>query len=133
MDLRRLKIVPLFQGLAKKDLEQLSRWADEVEVREGEALARQGTFAHEFFIIEEGTADVTRDGGYVATLGPGDFFGEIGLIESARRTATVVATSPMRLIVMTGWDFKAMQDTMPHVAHEIQKSVEERLRRTPGA
>lgn len=133
MDLRRLKIVPLFQGLAKKDLEQLSRWADEVEVREGEALARQGTFAHEFFIIEEGTADVTRDGGYVATLGPGDFFGEIGLIESARRTATVVATSPMRLIVMTGWDFKAMQDTMPHVAHEIQKSIEERLRRTPGA
>ena len=133
MDLRRLKIVPLFQGLAKKDLEQLSRWADEVEVREGEALARQGTFAHEFFIIEEGTADVTRDGGYVATLGPGDFFGEIGLIESERRTATVVATSPMRLIVMTGWDFKAMQDTMPHVAHEIQKSIEERLRRTPGA
>ena len=133
MDLRRLKIVPLFQGLAKKDLEQLSRWADEVEVREGEALARQGTFAHEFFIIEEGTADVTRDAGYVATLGPGDFFGEIGLIESARRTATVVATSPMRLIVMTGWDFKAMQDTMPHVAHEIQKSIEERLRRTPGA
>ncbi len=133
MDVRRLKVVPLFQGLGKKDLEQLGRWADEVEVREGEALAQQGTFAHEFFIIEEGTADVTRDGGHVATLGPGDFFGEIGLVEAERRTATVVATSSMRLIVMTGWDFKAMQDTMPHVAHEIQKSIEERLRRTPGA
>ena len=129
MDPKRLKDVSLFQGLAKKDLKHLGRWTDEVEIPEGKSLAEQGTFAYEFFVIEDGTADVIQDGRRIRTLGSGDFFGEIGLLESERRTASVVATSVMRLIVMTGRDFSAMRSEMPHIAEEIQRKIEERLAR----
>jgi cAMP-dependent protein kinase regulator len=133
MDPKRLKDVPLFQGLSKKDLQQLGRWADEVDIREGQHLAEQGTFAYEFFVIEDGTADVLQDGEHITALGPGDFFGEIGLLEAERRTATVVATTSMRLIVMTSRDFSAMKSDMPRVADQIQKKIEERLARDRGA
>lgn len=129
MDPKRLKDVSLFQGLSRKDLQHLGRWTDEVDIPEGKRLAEQGTFAYEFFVIEDGSADVIQDGERITTLGAGDFFGEIGLLESEHRTATVVATSPMRLIVMTGRDFSAMRSEMPHVAEEIQKKIEERLAR----
>jgi CRP-like cAMP-binding protein len=129
MDPKRLKDVFLFQGLSKKDLQHLGRWTDEVDIPEGKRLAEQGTFAYEFFVIEEGTADVIQDEERIQTLGPGDFFGEIGLLESARRTASVVATSPMRLIVMTGRDFKSMQSEMPRIAEEVQAKIDERLAR----
>ncbi|MGH2756434.1 MAG: cyclic nucleotide-binding domain-containing protein [Actinomycetota bacterium] len=132
MDPKRLHDVSLFQGLAKKDLEHLGRWTDEVDISEGKRLAEQGTFAYEFFVIEDGTADVIQDGKTITTMGPGDFFGEIGLLEKERRTASVVATSPMRLIVMTGRDFSAMREEMPHVAKEIQDKIEERLGRESG-
>jgi CRP-like cAMP-binding protein len=132
MDPKRLKDVSLFQGLGKKDLQHLGRWTDEVDIAEGKGLAEQGTFAYEFFVIEDGTADVIQDGKRIRTLGSGDFFGEIGLLESERRTASVVATSAMRLIVMTGRDFSAMRSKMPHIAEEIQKRIEERLARDRG-
>jgi CRP/FNR family transcriptional regulator, cyclic AMP receptor protein len=132
MDQKRLKDVSLFQGLAKKDLQHLGRWTDEVDIPEGKSLAEQGSFAYEFLVIEDGTADVIQDGKRIRTLGPGDFFGEIGLLESERRTASVVATSPMRLIVMTGRDFSAMRSEMPHIAEEINEKIEERLARDRG-
>jgi CRP/FNR family transcriptional regulator, cyclic AMP receptor protein len=132
MDPKRLKDVSLFQGLAKKDLQHLARWTDEVDIPEGKSLAEQGSFAYEFLVIEDGTADVIQDGKRIRTLGPGDFFGEIGLLESERRTASVVATSPMRLIVMTGRDFSAMRSEMPHIAEEINEKIEERLARDRG-
>jgi CRP/FNR family transcriptional regulator, cyclic AMP receptor protein len=132
MDPKRLTDVSLFQGLAKKDLQHLGRWTDEVDIPEGKSLAEQGTFAYEFFVIEDGTADVIQDGKRIRTIGPGDFFGEIGLLESQRRTASVVATSAMRLIVMTSRDFSAMRSEMPHIAEEIQKKIEERLARDRG-
>lgn len=127
MDPKRLKSVPLFEGLAKKDLAQLGRWTDEVDIPAGKHLAEQGQFAYEFFVIESGTADVTQDGRHIATLGPGDFFGEIGLIRSIRRTATVIANSPMTLIVMARREFNAMESDLPHVADEIKAKLEERL------
>jgi CRP/FNR family cyclic AMP-dependent transcriptional regulator len=132
MDPKRLRSVPLFEGLAKKDLRELGRWTDEIDIPEGKHLARQGQFAYEFFVIEDGTADVTQDEKHIATLGPGDFFGEIGLIKSIRRTASVIATSPMRLIVMARREFNAMEENIPHVAEEIRKKLEERLAAGPG-
>jgi CRP/FNR family cyclic AMP-dependent transcriptional regulator len=127
MDPKRLQSVPLFRGLSRRDLQQLGRWADEVDVPAGKQLTKQGDFAYEFFVIEEGTADVARDGQHIATLGPGDFFGEIGMMESSRRTASVVATSPMRLIVMASREFNSMEGGMPRVAQELKQKLEERM------
>src|SRR6059058_2858928 len=98
MDAKQLEGVGFFSGLS---------------VGAGEKLATEGEFAHEFFVIAEGSADVTHDGRTIAELGPGDFFGEIGLLETERRTANVVATTAMRVIVMFGREFKQMEREMP--------------------
>jgi CRP-like cAMP-binding protein len=129
MDPSRLKALPLFKDLSKEELKDVARHADEVDVDEGKHLIDQGRSAYEFFAIEEGTAVVTREGGHVADLGPGDFFGEIGLMEPDReRTASVVATSPMQVIVMTGPDFRRVSREMPHVAAQIQEAIHHRRR-----
>jgi CRP-like cAMP-binding protein len=131
MDAKRLKAIPLFEHLPKADLERLARWTDEVEVPAGARLTRQEGFAHEFAIIEDGAAAVYRDGEKINDLGPGDFFGEIGLLdESARRTADVVASTAMRLIVMFGRDFRQMEREMPAVAEQVRTAMEERLTRS---
>ena len=127
MQLDQLKAVRLFSSLSKKELEQLSQWTDQISVDKGYELATEGSFAHEFFVIEEGTADVLKDGERIAELGPGDFFGEIGLIETAPRTATVVATQPMQLIVMFQREFKQMEQAMPAVADRIRSAIRARL------
>ena len=127
MDEKRLKGVPLFESLGKRERKVLAQRADEVDVPEGKHLAREGTFAYEFFVIEAGTAEVIQDGRRIRELGAGDFFGEIGLLESERRTASVIATSPMRLIVLTGPNFRAMQREAPDVAEQVRRTIEERL------
>lgn len=127
MDPKRLQSVALFQGLSKKELQRLSRTIDEVDLPEGRELAKEGTFAYEFFVIEEGTASVSREGEKVRDLGPGDFFGEIGLLEAERRTASVTTTSPMRAIVMTGHDFRAMEREQPEIAAKVREAIEQRL------
>lgn len=127
MNLDQLKAVRLFSSLSKKELEKLAQWTDQISVGEGHLLARQGEFAHEFFVIEDGTADVLQDGERIAELGPGDFFGEIGLIETERRTADVVATQPMQLIVMFQREFKQMEKEMPAVADRIRSAIRARL------
>jgi CRP-like cAMP-binding protein len=127
MDADRLKAIPLFQGLSKHQREQVSTWADEVDLEPGRHLVEQGEFAHEFFVIEEGAAEVTVDGDPVDSLGPGDFFGEIALLETERRTASVVATSPLRCIVMHSRAFSSMEQTMPEVAERIREEMRRRL------
>jgi CRP/FNR family cyclic AMP-dependent transcriptional regulator len=127
MKLDQLRAVRLFSSLSKKELERLSQWTDQISVKEGHELAREGEFAHEFFVIEEGTADVLKDGERIAELGPGDFFGEIGLIETERRTASVVATTPMELIVMFQREFKQMEQEMPAVADRVRAAIRARL------
>jgi CRP/FNR family cyclic AMP-dependent transcriptional regulator len=127
MEAKRLEGVGFFSGLSKKELAKLAQWTDEVAVSAGQVLASEGTFAHEFFVIEEGSADVMQDGDRVADLGPGEFFGEIGLLEKERRTATVVATSPMQLIVMFQREFKQMEREMPGVADRIRSAIRARL------
>lgn len=129
MDPNRLKDVPLFEGLSKKERQQVSQWTDEIDVPEGKHLADQGDFAHEFFVIEQGTAEVKQDGKTIHSLGPGDFFGEIALVETQRRTASVVATSPMTLIVMSSRAFSTMQSDLPEAAAQVRSKLEERLSR----
>jgi CRP-like cAMP-binding protein len=127
MEAKRLEAVGLFSSLSKKDLERLAQWTDEVSVKEGEELATEGQFAHEFFMIEDGTAEVLQGGAQIAELGPGDFFGEIGLLETERRTATVVAATPMRVIVMFQREFKHMEQEMPAVADRVRSAIRARL------
>jgi cAMP-dependent protein kinase regulator len=127
MDVSRLQAVGVFSGLSKKELERLATWTDEISVREGENLVTEGRFAHEFFVIEDGSAEVLKDGERIAELGPGDFFGEIGLLETDRRTATVRATTPMDVIVMFGRDFKQMEHEMPTVADRVRAAIRARL------
>ena len=122
----RLKSVPFFSMLSKKELDVVSRQADEVDVPVGKVLAEQGTFGDQFFVIEDGTAEVTRDGQRVAELGPGDFFGEMALLDADRRNATVTATTPMTLIVMSRASFRAIDSTMPRVHETVARAIEQR-------
>jgi CRP-like cAMP-binding protein len=127
MDAKDLEGVGLFSNLSKKELEQLARWTDQVSVPEGHELATEGRFAHEFFLIEDGAAAVIQNGERIAELGPGDFFGEIGLLETERRTASVVASTPMTVIVMFQREFKSMEQEMPAVADRIRSAIRARL------
>jgi CRP/FNR family transcriptional regulator, cyclic AMP receptor protein len=127
MDPSRLAGVAIFSDLTKGELERVARWTDEVSVPEGYELAREGQFAHEFFIIEDGSAAVVSNGDRIAELGAGDFFGEIGLLETERRTATVVATTPMELIVMFEREFRQMEREMPSVATRVRSAIRARL------
>jgi CRP/FNR family transcriptional regulator, cyclic AMP receptor protein len=126
VDPKDLKSVPLFASLTDAELRLVAQQADEVDVREGKQLITEGRFAYEFFAIQEGTVEVARDGVAIRTLGPGDFFGELGLTVSDRRTATVVATSPMRLIVLTAAQFHAIEGQMPSIADKIRAAIRER-------
>ena len=128
MDERKVSEIDLFAGLSRSERRQLAASADQVEVEEGRQLVREGEFAYEFFVIDEGSAEVLRDGEHVADLGPGDFLGEMGIMGQTRRNASVVARSPMSLIVMTEQSFRGMTRSMPAVAARIQKTVQERSR-----
>jgi CRP/FNR family cyclic AMP-dependent transcriptional regulator len=130
MNAARLREIPLFSGLSDRQREQVARWADEVDIKAGKHLVDQGRFAYEFFVIEEGTAEVTHDGDHLTDLGPGDFFGEIGILGDEPRTATVVAISDMTLIVMTDRDFREMTRSMPDVAETIRRTMETRMKRS---
>jgi CRP-like cAMP-binding protein len=127
MQTAQLAKVEFFSDLSKRELEQLAQWTDQVSVAQGRELVREGEFAHEFFLIEDGIADVLHDGKTIATLGPGDFFGEIGLLETERRTASVVAASDMQLIVMFQREFKQMEREMPNVAERVRSAIRARL------
>jgi CRP-like cAMP-binding protein len=133
MDEHRLKAVPLFASLGRRDLRRVAHVADEVEVPEGKELLHQGAFAYEFMVIEDGRAEVTRDGEHVADLGPGDFLGEIAALESGRRNASVVARSPMSLIVMTAYDLRQLAASMPELDGTLRAAAEQRHPLTQSA
>jgi CRP/FNR family cyclic AMP-dependent transcriptional regulator len=129
VDAARLRSVPLFASLSDSDRQRVAMWTDEIDVPAGKELAREGELAYEFFVILDGTAEVTHDGEKVAELGPNDFFGEIGLLESERRTATVTATTPMRAIVMFGPNFRHIERELPELARQIRTAIQERISR----
>ena len=125
MDKGRLKAIPLFDGLNDHDLGVIATFAGETSVSAGDTLVREGDFSYELIAIEEGTADVLKDDQKVAELGPGDFFGEVGVLQNEMRNATVVATSGMRLITLTTWEIKRMRN-MPGVMERISETISAR-------
>jgi voltage-gated potassium channel len=122
----RLREIPLFAGLGKKDIEALGRVADELDVPKGKVLVRQGELGHEFFVLEAGRATVEIDGNHVAEMGPGSFFGEIALIAEERRTATVTACEDSTVIVLNGPDFRNLKRTMPEVYETVHAEIARR-------
>jgi CRP-like cAMP-binding protein len=126
MNQAQLKDMPFFSSMSEQDLAAVAEQADEISVATGRVLAHEGDLGDEFFVIESGTAEVTRGGTPVAKLGAGDFFGEIALIREDRRTATVTATSPMVLIVMTGSSFRSLDSSTPEVRETVSKALAER-------
>ena len=126
-----LKNVPLFAGCTKAELRRLASIADEIDLREGTVLTREGRTGREFFVLIEGTARVDKGSRKVADLGPGDWLGEIALLTKAPRTATVTATSPIRSLVITERDFRQTVAEVPSIAMKVLTCVAERLSRTP--
>ena len=126
MEPERLKSIPLFQSVSDDELREIAPFAEETQVEEGRELVREGDFSYQFMAIEQGQAEVTRGGEHLADLGPGDFFGEMGLLERELRNATVVAKSEMRLITLTGWDMKRMEKSMPQAVERVREVLESR-------
>jgi CRP-like cAMP-binding protein len=126
MDESRLASIDLFSSLSKRERTEIASRADEIDVPEGTHLVREGEFAYEFFVIEDGSAEVLRDGQHVADLGPGDFLGEIGIVTQAPRNASVVAREPTRVMVLSEQDFRGVARSFPTVAEQIREAVRER-------
>jgi CRP-like cAMP-binding protein len=128
MDASRLEGIPLFDSLSAKERRLVAQLADEIDLPEGKHVTEQGHFSHEFMIISAGTADVLEDGVKVNEMGPGDFFGEIGLLRDGRRTATVIATSPMQLIVLGHREFNSLTHEMKAVCDQLAAAAKVRMR-----
>ena len=126
MDTSRLKSLPLFESVSEEDLGKIAPFVSEVSVSEGKHLVDEGDYAYEFMAIEEGTAEVRRGDEKLADLGPGDFFGEMGLLGADKRNATVVATSPVRLITLDQWDMRRLEKAVPSAAEKIRAAAEAR-------
>ena len=127
VELSTVESIPLFASVPRRRRWHVARLADEVGVAAGAELTRQGGYAQEFFVVLEGTADVYRDGERVAGLGSGDFFGEVGLLGPRwERSATVVATSPMRLLVLARRQFRELLFAAPSVAARIHGAALQR-------
>src|SRR5262245_3159842 len=120
----RLKEVPLFSSCSRQELRDISRRMVPIAVDAGTPLAEQGKLGSEFVVVIEGHAEVVRDGRRVATLGPGDWFGEVALLDDRRvRTATVAALTPMQLEVVDVRDFNALIDEQPRVARKLLQGL----------
>lgn len=128
MDEARLSEIPLFAGLNRKERRALAPRTDEVDLEEGRVIVREGEWPYEFFSIEEGRCEVRRGDQLLAELGPGDFFGEMGLVGDTRRNATVVAKSPLKVVVMTAQAFRQTARELPEVADKLRAAIEERCR-----
>lgn len=120
MDVRHLDAIPLFAGLSRHERDAVARHADEIDVEAGKRLVAEGKFGYEFFVIENGKAEVVRGHQHVADLGPGDFFGEMALLGDLERNASVVASTPLTAMVMSDRDFRHLARTLPQVAEQIR-------------
>jgi CRP-like cAMP-binding protein len=127
VDAHQLEDIPLFAELTRKQRERIARWADEVDVPAGYQLLVEGRFPHEFFVVLDGIVDVERGGTFLTELGRGAFLGEIALIEDDRRTATVVARTPVHAMVMGPREFDEMRQEMPTVAEQLERTAKRRL------
>jgi CRP-like cAMP-binding protein len=122
-----IRKVPLFSHLSRRQLAQVAKVADEIDLREGKEMTREGAPGREFFVILEGSADVRRRGRKINSLKPGDFFGEIALVTSVPRTATVAATSPVRALVVTDREFRHLLEESPDIKTRVMQAMAARL------
>jgi CRP/FNR family transcriptional regulator, cyclic AMP receptor protein len=127
-----LKRAPLFAGLSRKEVVRLARLSDDVEVPADRVLCEDGDRGREFFVLVEGMVDVARNGKRVATLGAGDFAGEISLLEPTPRTATVTVRTPLRFFVLTPKDFQQMLDENPSVERKVLRALARRVWNCPA-
>jgi CRP-like cAMP-binding protein len=132
MDPQELAKTPLFGDLSEEDLAAVATYADEVTVSEGKHLVDEGGYAYDLWAIIEGTAQVIVGGDVVAELGPGDFFGEAGVLEKQQRNATVVAKTRMRLVTLTGWDLRRMRKQLGPVMDKLEQAIDQRRQPIPG-
>ena len=132
MDPDHLAGIALFEGLSKDQRGEVARIADEIDIDAGKRLVSEGHFGYEFFVIENGTAEVVRGDEHVADLGPGDFFGEMALLGDTVRNADVVSSTPMTAMVMTDSAFRSLARRMPDVAEEIREACRRRTRELCG-
>jgi CRP/FNR family transcriptional regulator, cyclic AMP receptor protein len=126
--LDHLAEVPLFSALSKKDLQLVARNTEDVKVDAGKVLVSEGSAGTEFFVIVDGKARVTRRGKKIAELGQGGFFGDLALLDRAPRNATVVAETPMEVLVLGQREFAALIDEVPGFAHKLLAGLARRLR-----
>ena len=122
----RLRAIPLVADLGPDDLDRVASWLEIREESKGRRLKPEGASGYEFFVIEDGTAEVHHEGAKVGSLGPGDFFGEMAMMGDGRRVADVVATSPITLFEMFGTHFRELEMILPEVAARIRATLEER-------
>jgi CRP/FNR family cyclic AMP-dependent transcriptional regulator len=122
-----IKRAPLFWNCSKRQLQQIAQIADEIDLREGKEMTRQGERGREFFVLLEGEADVIKDGRTINRLGSGDFFGEIALVSDTPRTATVTATSPVRTLVITDRSFRRLMEDQPEIQGKVLAALAARL------
>ena len=128
MNEKRLADLPLFEGLDDEALRTVAKVAQEVSVSEGAELVREGDYSYELSIIDEGQAEVVHDGQVVATLGPGDVFGESGVLSKGMRNADVRAATPMRLITLTGWDLRRLRGRIPQLEERVSALAADRAK-----
>jgi CRP-like cAMP-binding protein len=122
-----LKSVPLFSGCSKKELEHVSMIADEIDLPAGKTLISEGASGREFFVLAEGTAEITRKGQRIDTASAGDFFGEMALLTDRPRNATVTTTSAVDALVVTASSFRALIEVNPLIALKVMRAVADRL------
>jgi CRP/FNR family cyclic AMP-dependent transcriptional regulator len=122
-----IKRVPLFEECSRKDLTEIASIADEIDLREGKELTKEGKPGREFFVLIEGDADVKKGSRRINRLGAGDFFGEIALVTRRPRTATVVATSPVRALVVTDRSFRTLLERQPEIQSKVMSALAARL------
>ncbi len=119
--------VPLFSRLSKKGLEEVARIADELDLPSGKKMAKEGDRGREFFVLLEGEADVTKGDSRINKMKKGDFFGEIALVAKIPRTATVTATSDVRVLVINERDFAALIKNSPEIGRGVAEALAERI------
>ena len=122
-----LKRAPLFEGLSKKELAEIARVTEDLEVPAGKVLCKEGETGQEFFVIVKGETEVSRRGKPIAASGGGDFVGEIALLEDTKRTATVTATTPLHVFVLTRQDFRRLVAANPSVERKVMQALARRV------
>jgi CRP/FNR family cyclic AMP-dependent transcriptional regulator len=125
VDVSQLKSIPLFQDVPDDALKKVATFAELESHPEGAAVVKEGGYANDFYAIEEGTAKVERAGEELATFGPGDVFGEQALLEGEQRSASVIATSPLRVIKIAHWELDKMKRDMPDAYDQLRHRVEQ--------